>query len=143
MSVEHAGNGTRLAVGPGVAEEGPLPSPRAGDAAKRRGGGVASGAAEGCAARCKIDLVQRDTPPLECPVPLHVPERRHASTDVELVVQGNIVTPEIRRQQGRRGELARRATAQHPTAEILRHILTRRPAFDTTLCQSTRRYCQM
>ena len=63
MSVEHAGNGAGLAVGPGVAEEGPLPSPRAADTAKRRGGGVACGSAEGCAARRKIDLVQRDIPP--------------------------------------------------------------------------------
>ena len=61
--------------------------------------------------------------------PLNVPEVRHASTDVELVVHGNIVTPEIRRQRGRRGERARRAAVQYPTAEILRHILTRRPAF--------------
>ena len=71
MSVEHTGNGAGLAVGPGVAEEGALPCPRAGDAAKRRGGGVASGAAEGCAARCKIDLVQRDTstPRVPCSFP--------------------------------------------------------------------------
>ena len=65
MSVEHTGNGTRLAVGPGVAKEGPFPGPRAGDAAKRRGGGAASGSTEGCAVRGKIDRVQRDTPPLE------------------------------------------------------------------------------
>ena len=70
MSVEHAGNGAGVAVGPGVAEEGPFPGPRAGDAAKRRAGGVASGSTEGCAVRCKIDLVQRDTPPLERTVPL-------------------------------------------------------------------------
>ena len=65
MSVEYTGNSAGLAVGLGVAEESSLPGPRAGDAAKSRGGGVASGAADGCAARCKIDLVQRDTPPIE------------------------------------------------------------------------------
>ena len=143
MSIEHTRNGTRLAVGPGVSEEGPLPGPRAGDAAKRRGGGAASGSTEGCAVRGKIDRVQRDTPPLERRAAPHIHELRHASTDVELVVHGNIVTPEIRRQRGRRGEHARRAAAEHPAGEILRHIPARRPASDTTPCQAARRYGQM